>query len=161
MVSRAVQWTIPTHLRPLFDTQLNFAPPDAGFAAELSHWNCFPSDHVAMYSGLAVALYVVDRKLCLVALALTAVHAVARMYLGLHFLSDVIGGFGLGALCVALMQLPGPLSRIEAAMALKVSRPALFYFLAFVGSYEAGVLFDDVRHIGSGVLKAVYPGVIT
>jgi membrane-associated phospholipid phosphatase len=58
----------------------------------------FPSRHVSMTTsvGVGAAMLLRSRRLTIVALAYVALVALSRMYLGRHFLADVLGGFLLG-----------------------------------------------------------------
>jgi undecaprenyl-diphosphatase len=58
----------------------------------------FPSGHAATAFAAAVALAVLVPRLRMPALALAAVVAVSRVYLGVHFWLDVLAGAALGTL---------------------------------------------------------------
>jgi undecaprenyl-diphosphatase len=59
----------------------------------------FPSDHLAVLGALCAALWLASRKLGYVTALLAAAVAFARVYVGIHYVSDVAGGFALGLLC--------------------------------------------------------------
>ena len=66
----------------------------------------FPSGHSVKSSTVYIAMAMLgsDRMLaraCAVALAGTI--GFSRIYLGMHYPSDVLGGFTIGALCLAVM----------------------------------------------------------
>ncbi|MEV8094188.1 phosphatase PAP2 family protein [Kitasatospora sp. NPDC085879] len=63
----------------------------------------FVSDHSAMSMGIAVALLLVNRRLGLVAGGLALVQGFCRMYMGVHYPTDVIGGFALATAVVLLL----------------------------------------------------------
>ncbi|MFD0529462.1 phosphatase PAP2 family protein [Kitasatospora arboriphila] len=63
----------------------------------------FVSDHSAMSMGIAVALLLVNRRLGLVAGALALLQGFCRMYMGVHYPTDVIGGFALATAVVLLL----------------------------------------------------------
>lgn len=65
----------------------------------------FASDHALLTMSIAVALLLVDRKLGAVAVLVAVLQGLARLYVGVHYPTDVIGGFALGAL-VALALSP-------------------------------------------------------
>lgn len=65
----------------------------------------FVSDHASAAMAIAVVLLVVHRKLGLLALLLAVLQALARVVLGVHYPTDVIGGVALGT-AVALLLLP-------------------------------------------------------
>lgn len=55
-----------------------------------------PSNPATFAFALAVAIYLGDRKLGLLALALAAVWALARVFCGVHYPLDVVAGAALG-----------------------------------------------------------------
>ena len=61
----------------------------------------FPSDHATLAFAVTVALWRLDRRLGLASLALSLWLAVARVYIGAHYPSDVLGGALLGGLVAA------------------------------------------------------------
>jgi undecaprenyl-diphosphatase len=62
----------------------------------------FPSDHATMAGAVAVGLFLVSRRLGVVATAAALLMAFARVYVGAHWPRDVIAGLILGA-AVALV----------------------------------------------------------
>jgi len=100
----------------------------------------FPASHVAVAAALTVAATpFLGRSARRVAWLLTALIAVARIYVGLHMPIDVIGGLGLGVAAgsVALLVLGVPVIG---------SGPAQVRRLLDV----AGIAVDDVVPVGSG-----------
>jgi undecaprenyl-diphosphatase len=71
----------------------------------------FPSDHATGAFAIAVAIWLYDRTAGAVFLTLAVLVSVARVYVGIHYPSDVLGGAVLGTL-VALLLHWGPLRRI-------------------------------------------------
>jgi undecaprenyl-diphosphatase len=63
----------------------------------------FPSDHASIAFALAFAVYFADRRWGGVFLAMAAAIAVARVYVGVHYFSDVIAGALLGFICAFLV----------------------------------------------------------
>jgi undecaprenyl-diphosphatase len=57
----------------------------------------FPSDHATFAFAVAVGLFLVSRRLGLLALILAALVAVSRVYVGEHYLSDVVVGALIGS----------------------------------------------------------------
>ncbi|MGY3681685.1 phosphatase PAP2 family protein [Streptomyces sp. TE33382] len=65
----------------------------------------FVSDHATMAMAIGVGLFVANRKFGFVALGLALVEGFCRVYMGVHYPTDVIGGFALGT-AVALLLAP-------------------------------------------------------
>jgi len=155
-ISRAVQNFLPHRPRPMHAAP-DFIPP-GGIGPEqiewMRSWSSFPSDHAALFFALAAGIWPVNRRLSAGLFAWTAiVICVPRVYLGLHYVSDILGGLVLGAaLAIAVRSIPdralAPVRRIE------MKRPAAFYAMALVMSYEMAQLFADLRTIGSEVIRA-------
>ena len=56
----------------------------------------FPSDHATGAFAMAMALWFYDRTIGAVALVLAAIIAFARVYVGVHYPADVVGGALIG-----------------------------------------------------------------
>ncbi|WP_299539643.1 phosphatase PAP2 family protein [uncultured Streptomyces sp.] len=65
----------------------------------------FVSDHATMAMALAVGVFVAHRRFGFAALALAFVEGFCRVYMGVHYPTDVIGGLALGT-AVALLLAP-------------------------------------------------------
>ena len=57
----------------------------------------FPSDHAMIAGAFAAGLLLLNRWLGLLALLFALLLAFARVYVGVHYPSDVAGGFAIGA----------------------------------------------------------------
>ncbi|MFJ8596049.1 phosphatase PAP2 family protein [Streptomyces sp. NPDC093598] len=65
----------------------------------------FVSDHATIVMALAVGLFVANRKFGLAGLVLALFGGFIRVYMGVHYPTDVVGGFALGT-AVALLLSP-------------------------------------------------------
>jgi membrane-associated phospholipid phosphatase len=75
-----------------------------------SKYHAFPSGHVGASTAFFGALFFARRRIGLACLPIPALIAFSRMYLGAHYLSDVICAVILGIFCaviVACLMLPG------------------------------------------------------
>ncbi|WP_049572028.1 phosphatase PAP2 family protein [Streptomyces sp. SBT349] len=79
--------------------------PDLAVLLEGKDGYSFVSDHASVAMAVAVALFLVHRVLGAIAFGLALLQGLARVILGVHYPSDVIGGFALGT-AVALLLAP-------------------------------------------------------
>ncbi|HUZ68615.1 MAG TPA: phosphatase PAP2 family protein [Candidatus Saccharimonadales bacterium] len=63
----------------------------------------FPSDHLAALGAVTICVWFASRRLGFMVGLIALVVAFARVYVGVHFVSDVVGGFALGLACGAVM----------------------------------------------------------
>ncbi|MFC9296627.1 phosphatase PAP2 family protein [Streptomyces sp. NPDC057011] len=63
----------------------------------------FVSDHATLAMALGVGLFVANRKLGLVGIGLALAEGLCRVYVGVHYPTDVIGGFALGTAVVLVL----------------------------------------------------------
>jgi undecaprenyl-diphosphatase len=66
----------------------------------------FPSDHATAAFAIAVSIFLRNRRIGALALAMATVLAVARVAVGAHYPGDVLGGAILGTLCALFFWLP-------------------------------------------------------
>lgn len=76
--------------RPFVDHQVNQLVPHVNDSG-------FPSDHSILAFAIVASLFVVSRKLGLIALALALTMGLARVFVGIHYPGDIAGGGLLGA----------------------------------------------------------------
>ncbi|MFE4872840.1 phosphatase PAP2 family protein [Streptomyces sp. NPDC056682] len=105
----------------------------------------FVSDHSTIAMAIGAGLFVANRKFGLIALGLALLEGFCRVYMGVHYPTDVVGGFALGTAVVLLL---APLAQllltpVVAAVArsprlglLVHSRKALTVVAAAPGSVE-------------------------
>ncbi|OKK13051.1 hypothetical protein AMK16_31430 [Streptomyces sp. CB00455] len=63
----------------------------------------FVSDHATLAMALGVGVFVANRRLGLIGIALALAEGVCRVYAGVHYPTDVIGGFALGTAVVLVL----------------------------------------------------------
>lgn len=147
-LSRFLQHHLPTHIRPYYDPAIGFHAP-ALLEKPFNTWNCFPSDHAAVFSGLAVTVYLVRPRWGLLAAAWLVLIESARVYMGAHYPSDLVGGAAFAAMVVWASQSPWIVSVGRRLMLWERSSRPIFYMLAFFTLYQIGTLFLDIRRAAS------------
>lgn len=149
-VARGLLEVLPFRARPF----LAYNPmTDSPFGAESS----FPSDHAVLMTALAVAILARNRIVGAIALAWSVVFIFApRIFLGLHYLSDVIVGAVIGAALMALVLRIRAPARIAAIARYAESRwPGPVYAVGFVCAYLIATNFDEARSIARFVFGGV------
>jgi undecaprenyl-diphosphatase len=147
LLSRLLQLSLPFHVRPLYNPALSLTWPIGVERETLNHWNSFPSDHASLCFGLATLIWMRDRRLGVFAFFCASITSSARVFLGYHYPTDILGGAVLGILIVILFgSLPLPRVAFRLLEWERCAAPS-FYAVAFIASYQAGTLFSDVREI--------------
>jgi membrane-associated phospholipid phosphatase len=62
LLSRLLQLSLPFHVRPLYNADLQLTWPIVVEWGTLSHWNSFPSDHASLFFALATLVWISDRR---------------------------------------------------------------------------------------------------
>ncbi|MFJ4920806.1 phosphatase PAP2 family protein [Streptomyces sp. NPDC088725] len=65
----------------------------------------FVSDHATMAMAVGVGIFIANKKFGLAAIGLALLEGFCRVYMGVHYPTDVVGGFALGT-AVALLLTP-------------------------------------------------------
>ncbi|MEV5428261.1 phosphatase PAP2 family protein [Streptomyces sp. NPDC052701] len=66
----------------------------------------FVSDHATITMAMGVALFVANRRFGLVGIGLGLLEGFCRVYMGVHYPTDVVGGFALGTAVALLLSPP-------------------------------------------------------
>ena len=162
VLSRLLQVSLPLRLRPMHDLASGFLPLPGIDPALAHHWGSFPSDHAALFFALVTVIWQRSRWLGLLALISALYGVLPRIYLGLHYCSDVAAGALLGVVFVLLFERFGPRTLADRGVGWEQRLPGLFYGAAFLASLEVATLFEDIRQVGRGipaVLKHLGTGV--
>ena len=121
-----------TALKELFDrARPSLADPTIDAVGLVPASDSFPSGHAATAFAAAVAVGLVHPRLRRPLLALATIVAISRVYLGVHYLSDVLAGaalgaaFGLAAVWVVRTAAPEPRSLVPSPVPLGTSSAPL------------------------------------
>ncbi|MER5598167.1 phosphatase PAP2 family protein [Streptomyces sp. NPDC002265] len=69
----------------------------------------FVSDHATITMAIGVGLFVTNRRFGLLGIALAMLEGFCRVYMGVHYPTDVVGGFALGTAVALLLSPPAML----------------------------------------------------
>jgi undecaprenyl-diphosphatase len=155
ILSRGLQLLFRVHQRPILSNLgLNF--PRFIDPGSVNSWNSFPSDHSMLFFSLSTGLWMVDRRIGLFGFAWSAIVIdLPRVYLGIHYPSDVIVGAILGVLCMlGFLRLP-LYGTVDRALAWGRAHQGAAYWIAFMVTEQVAHLFDDFRRLGFTLLGHV------
>jgi undecaprenyl-diphosphatase len=157
-VCRIVADVAPFRARPMYNASIYHHPYSFPIRPNMEDWSSFPSDHAAYFFALAYGLaYLLRRSIAVVPIMLYTIVWIClpRMFLGLHYLSDIVVGGALGIATVWLAVRSDWLCRSAADRVLGFldEKPQIFYAGAFLVCFEMSVLFDDVRHVAGSLLS--------
>jgi undecaprenyl-diphosphatase len=156
MLSRMTQLLFPKRPRPFQDPSFHLKLPFTIKLDSLRHVaSSFPSDHAALYFALAATIWTVNRKAGYYAIGFAALLDILRLYLGFHYLSDVIGGAALGVLCVCVAQNLRVVSLTKHLSAIYQDPGPVFYAIAYCVTYTISTMFQDIRLIASQLAHLV------
>jgi undecaprenyl-diphosphatase len=148
VVARALAAALPFRVRPIYDLTSGVQLPSYPIHLDMEDWSAFPSDTATYFVALAAGFWFL-RRLLGVALVIWALVYIClpRVFLGIHYPSDIAAGAALGILSAAVFQHSAFKSWIaRPVLAFEDARPDLFYPLMFLLSYELAVVFTDIRN---------------
>ena len=153
-LARLLAFSLPFRVRPVEDPSLGFVQPLGLQKHDYWDWSSFPSDHAVLFFSLAMSLRYISKGLSwgLFAYAVLFI-SLPRLYLGVHYPSDILVGalIGIGMAVLANLEtVHARLKRIliSPAMGWLKKSPGLFYAGFFLVTYQVADMFDQVRSIG-------------
>jgi undecaprenyl-diphosphatase len=159
VLSRCLQLILHIHQRPMLaNLHLPFPKFDAGISS-LNTWNSFPSDHSMLFFALSTGLWTINRRLGIIAAIWSLIVIdLPRVYLGIHYPSDVVAGAVLGTICmVGFLRLP--LARVNNAIsAWRHQYPGVFMAIMFFATDEIAHLLNEIRQLVQSTAKVVLHG---
>lgn len=153
-VSRLLQIALPYRARPIHTADLHFTAPYSFPAGLLSDWSSFPSDHACLFFALATGLCFISRWIGVVALLHAGlIISLPRVYLGLHFPTDILSGALLGIAVMYSLWSSRSTWRIVVDPVLAWSRksPETFFPCVFLLTAEMARLFEDTRALSQSL----------
>ncbi len=129
LLARALADCLPYRVRPVNNPALHLHIAE-GFhgAGAYADWSSFPSDHAVIYAVLAGVLFALARPIGTATVAYVVfVIDLPRVFLGIHYPSDILAGTALG-LAVAVLGTTERISRIgEPLLRFRDRSPGWFY----------------------------------
>jgi membrane-associated phospholipid phosphatase len=149
LAAAVICWPPPANYPPLAHFYPDYLDPNP-------NTNCFPSQSTAVYAAVAAGIYSLRKRLgALLWLGIALLVALPRMYVGGHYLSDVLVGLLLGlagyGFAAAVLE-----DRLVPALEKAADRLGWFRvlgeFVVFLWILEVAVEFDDVLWVKHGVV---------
>ncbi|MFD1663276.1 phosphatase PAP2 family protein [Streptomyces caeni] len=104
----------------------------------------FVSDHATLTMAMAVGLFVASRAFGLVGLGLALLEGFCRVYMGVHYPTDVVGGFALGT-AVALLLSPLAMALLTPLVRAVEHSPRAGWLVRARGARATGPLSPGTR----------------
>ncbi|MEO6806169.1 MAG: phosphatase PAP2 family protein [Edaphobacter sp.] len=155
-LARALSVLLPFRQRPWLNPILHFRVPLGEDLQSLINWSSFPSDHAVFYFALATSIFLLSRKLgiavyCYVFFVICA----PRIYMGVHYPTDILAGalLGTGIGCLAQFNSlrvalsSGPMDWLRRS-------PASFYPCFFLTTFLFATMFEPIRSIAVAAVHA-------
>ncbi len=106
LITRVISITFPFQERPLRNPDLHFVLPYSVRPDAIGGWSSFPSDNATLWFGMVACIFLASRRAGFVAFChATLVIAFGRIYLGLHYPTDILIGALIGMGAVALVNI--------------------------------------------------------
>ncbi|APA89816.1 phosphatase PAP2 family protein (plasmid) [Paraburkholderia sprentiae WSM5005] len=155
-VGRLLTHWLPFRVRPVYSTELHlrFASGDIKDAV-LTNWSSFPSDHAMLWMAVATGIFLVWRRIGVLAFLYTALFiCLPRAYLGFHYPTDLLVGAAVGIAITLVMTRDAIRTRYATPVLRWIDRyPGPAAMLAFILCLELVTQFDELRRLASGVVK--------
>ncbi len=104
----------------------------------------FVSDHATLTMAMGVALFLANRKWGLLGLVFGVLGGFLRIYMGVHYPTDVIGGFALGT-AVALLLSPVAMALLTPVMKAIGRSPRVGWLIRARGAQAQGAVVPGAR----------------
>jgi len=157
-IGRLLAHYLPFRGRPIYNPELHLHFPSAGAPeAVMRTWSSFPSDHAMLWMSVATGIFLVWRRVGVLALLYTTIFiCMPRVYLGLHYPTDVLGGAAIGIVLTYVMSRDSVRTRFAVPILGWIHRfPGPCYTFAFLLCFELITQFDEIRLLEQSVSKAL------
>jgi undecaprenyl-diphosphatase len=155
VLGRLLALSLPYRERPIHEPRLHFQLPYGLHPATLIHWSSFPSDHSVLTFCIVTGLWMVSRRLGIVAAVYGLGINIPRIYVGIHYPTDVVAGIVLGVAMGYLFKLPSLRNIVRTSLNYLDPYPAYLYALLFVCTFEIAEMFESLRQLAVLAAKTV------
>lgn len=147
LAGRVLAHMLPFRVRPMHEAALAFVVPFGSNATQLRAWSSFPSDHAMLFASLSFGILIVSPRMGAFLLVWTAAMVGGpRLYLGMHYPTDLLGGAAIGLVIAAFTQWRPVREAIARPLfAWHDRHPASFYAAMYLLTLQVGTLFQDAR----------------
>jgi undecaprenyl-diphosphatase len=155
--ARALAHALPFRVRPISDATTGIHFPINLDHEALSSWSSFPSDHASLFFALSAGLWLVSRRIGVVALLHTVlIICLPRIYLGFHYPTDIIAGAVIGiSWVVAARASVFQKTLVQPGLRWSERHAPSFYLAFFLLLQQISTIFEDARAVGVAVLDAL------
>jgi undecaprenyl-diphosphatase len=155
LVSRILTHTLPFRPRPLYNESLGLVRPYGLSGTILEKWSSFPSDHASLFFALCTGFFFISFRVGMFSIIYTLlVICFPRVYLGLHYPSDILGGAIIGSGIAYLANMAFITNRVAGrTMPLIQTSPQFFYPVFFLITYQIADNFETSREVVSFLFK--------
>ncbi|MBZ5667066.1 MAG: phosphatase PAP2 family protein [Acidobacteriia bacterium] len=157
LMARVAAFSLPYRARPIWNPGLHLRLAYGFDPSILLRWSSFPSDHAVLFFALATGVFLVSWKAGLILYThAILVISLSRVYLGVHYPSDILAGalLGSGFACLGRWLKLRTLV-LRSGVRLFDFSPGLFHACLFCLAYETASMYDDVRHAAIGALHLI------
>ncbi len=161
VVARLLALSLPYRERPLREPLLHFTLPYGSNLQTMIHWSSFPSDHAVLTFCVVTGLWMVSRRLGIAAAVYGLATNIPRIYVGIHYPTDVVAGIVLGVAMGCLFKVPSLRNIVGAGLSYLERYPAYLYALLFACTFEIAEMFDSFRQLavlGARTVMLLTPG---
>jgi undecaprenyl-diphosphatase len=151
VANRVISLLLPYRDRPMYSIGAN--APTFEWHADLEHWSSFPSDNATYLFAIAASLWLISRRWGLPFGVFAAFAALARVFLGIHYPSDILVGALIGIVTSVVFNREIVRKRLAApVLAWEARYPPYFYGLFFLALAEMSGGFPNTRRIGVAIV---------